>query len=123
MLRRKQIYEELYPETKQGGDRKSEEIRSRIPSFEKPSFVADTSEKTGRSETVIKEELQIAKNLEPEEKKVIREADLPKTDAIQLARMPQEERKPIIDLISKGEVKRVREVQPEPENRRFIWKK
>lgn len=116
LLRRKQIYEELYPETKREATLKQNLPKDGIRLTEKPSFVADTSEKTGRSETVIKEELQIAKNLEPEEKKVIREADLPKTDAIQLARMPQEERKPIIDLISKGEVKRVREVQPEPED-------
>lgn len=120
LLRRKQIYEELYPETKPSigtelvNKRWNTETDSDL--VKKPSFVSDTSEKTGRSETVIKEELQIAKNLEPEEKKVIREADLPKTDAIQLARMPQEERKPIIDLISKGEVKRIREVTPEPED-------
>jgi hypothetical protein len=118
LLRRKQIYEELYPETKAGqfGNKGGHVLEKTESDFSKPSFVADTSEKTGRSETVIKEELQIAKNLEPEEKKVIREADLPKTDTIQLARMPQEERKPIIDLISKGEVKRIREVKPEPED-------
>lgn len=116
LLRRKQIYEELYPETKREATLKQNLPKDGIRLTEKPSFVADTSEKTGRSETVIKEELQIAKNLEPEEKKAIREADLPKTDALQLARMPQEERKPIIDLISKGEIKRIREVKPEPED-------
>ena len=50
---RKEIYEELYPETKHGGDRKSKEIRVRIPQLDKPSFVADTSAKTGKSTRVI----------------------------------------------------------------------
>jgi ParB family chromosome partitioning protein len=118
LLRRKQIYETLYPETKVGqfGNKGGQVLEKTESDFSKPSFVTDTSEKTGRSETVIKEELQIAKNLQPEEKQIIREADIPKTDALQLARMTQEERKPVIDLIAKGEIKRIREVKPEPED-------
>lgn len=48
LARRKAIYEELYPETKHGGDRKSAEISKRHNAvLIKPSFVSDTAEKVG----------------------------------------------------------------------------
>lgn len=48
----------------------------------KPSFVSDTSSKTGVSTRVIHEELQIAKNILPEVQEVIKEKDIPKTQAL-----------------------------------------
>lgn len=109
LLRRKEIYEELYPETKHGmrngqTSKKTESDslpKDEIRQTDKPSFVEDTAKKTGRSETVIKEEIQIAKNLDEEEKEILKEKDVTKTDAIKLARMEPEERKPVINLFIK----------------------
>lgn len=111
LVRRKEIYEELYPWTKQGGDRKSEEYKSRIPTLEKPSFVEDTSNRTGRSETVIKEELKIGTNLDQEEKQMLRDQDINKTESIKLARMEPEERKPVFELFGTGQAKKVEEAK------------
>jgi ParB family chromosome partitioning protein len=68
-LERKGIYEGLHPETKQGGDRKSEKIKVRDPQFETPAFTNDTAKKTGVSSRVIHEEIQVAKTSPPPSKK------------------------------------------------------
>ena len=47
---RKAIYEELHPETKAGGDRKSEEAKSKRNDFALiPTFADDTAQKTNVS--------------------------------------------------------------------------
>lgn len=119
LKRKKEIYEELYPETKNGGDRKSEKFKRRNPTsdkiqnpqFDKPSFVKDTAEKTGKSETVIKEELQIAKKVIPEAKEVLKEKQIPKTEAVKLAREEPEIQKKIVPLFETGQVKKVEEAK------------
>lgn len=139
LRRKKKIYEELYPETRVGGDRKSEEFKRRNPTFDKeeelypetkreatlkqnlpkdgiqrtdkPSFVTDTAEKTGKSETVIKEELQIAKKVIPEAKEVLKEKQIPKTEAVKLAREEPEIQKKIVPLFEAGQAKKVEEAK------------
>lgn len=72
--RRKEIYEELYPETKREATLKqyrSAESAER----QKPAFTEDISKKTGISTRVIHEEIQIAKNLIPEVKAYIRKEE------------------------------------------------
>lgn len=108
LKRRKEIYEELYPETKVGGDKKSKEIKTRIPRSDKSSFVADTSDKTGRSKRVIQEDIQIAKNITPEVQEVIKEKDLSKTEALKLARMEPEKQKVIAEKIADGKATNIR---------------
>jgi ParB family chromosome partitioning protein len=110
LLRRKEIYEELYPETKREATLKQN--RNEIISERtKPSFVKDTAEKTGQSERTVEMEIQIAKNLDSEEKRIIKDQDINKTEAIKLARMDPEERKPVVELFSKGEVRKVEEAK------------
>jgi hypothetical protein len=52
ITRRKKLYEELYPETKGGGDRKSEKARSdrQNDDLKADRFTKDTASKTGKSE-------------------------------------------------------------------------
>ena len=46
LLRRKEIYEQIHPETRHGGDRKSEEIKAKkIRLDPAKSFVQDTAQK------------------------------------------------------------------------------
>jgi hypothetical protein len=73
LARRKEIYEEMYPETKQGGDRgKNQYTEWKEPKGNNyplpPSFVEDTAKKVNISESTIKQELQISSNLTPEMK-------------------------------------------------------
>lgn len=62
MAERKKLYEEIYPSTKKGGDRKSAvaKIKSQNPSAD--SFVEDTAKKTGKSKTTVKDSIRRAEN-------------------------------------------------------------
>ena len=92
LLRRKEIYESLHPETKNGGDRKSEKIRSaKCTSDFAKSFVDDTAEKLGVAPSTVRREIQTAKNLVPKAKEIIKGAKVTKSDALKLSRLPPEQ--------------------------------
>lgn len=111
--RRKEIYEEMYPQTKHNATFKGNQFRSESESDleQKPSFVKDTSNKTGKSETIIKEEILRARNLIPEAKELFREDTLNKTDATILAREEPEQQRKVINLITTGQAKKVDEAK------------
>jgi len=89
LLRRKDIYEELYPETKKGAINQHTKVLSAESADSKTSFVSDTANKTNISSRVIHEEIQIAKSLSPEAKEAVKTTDIPKTDALKLARLDE----------------------------------
>jgi N6-adenosine-specific RNA methylase IME4 len=99
--RKQEIYEDLYAETRNGGDRKSK-IRKRNPLSDKSSFVTDTSKRIDKSETVIREELHIAKNISTELKQQIKGTDIGKTDAFKISRMKPEEQIKVVEKIVDG---------------------
>ena len=73
---RKEIYELKYPETKQGvsqakGMNKS--IGNNVSELNSVTFVKDTAKKLDVSERKVEQELQIAKNIVPEVKEVIKQ--------------------------------------------------
>jgi len=90
LLRRKEIYEALHPESKNGGDRRSEGIRtSSCRSDSVSSFAQDTAEKLGVGRRTVERQVQIAKNLTSEAKDILRGADTPVTrkQALALSRL------------------------------------
>lgn len=61
LLRRKEIYETLHPETRNGGDCRSEKIRSaKCASDSAKSFVDDTAEKLGVAPSTVRRQRQKA---------------------------------------------------------------
>ena len=112
LLRRKEIYEELHPETKNGGDRKSEEIRiAKCKSdFQKP-FIQDTAEKLGVHPVTVARQIQTAKNLTPEAKDIIRNSgtDITKTDALKLSRLEPPQQEEAATQLAAGEIRSVDE--------------
>ena len=113
ILRKKVIYEEMYPDTKHGGDRNSESFKTTLCRFEKPSFSKDTSDKTGQSERNIQRSTQRAENLIPEAKPILREKDITKTEATTLARQEPEVQKRIIKILQEGKVETVNQAYQE----------
>lgn len=76
LARRKNIYEEVYPQTKRGGDRRSEDTKNQTADSAVWSFNKDTATKTGISERVIREDVQIANAIAPDVKEALRETPL-----------------------------------------------
>lgn len=115
LLRRKEIYEALHPETKNGGDKKSQEIRTRkarSDSFD--PFVADTAKKLGISRRTVEERIQTAKNLTPEVKEIIKgmDAPIPKKTALKISRLNPEQQKEVAGLLASKEIKSIKDYHP-----------
>lgn len=73
LARRKEIYEELYPESKQYSSEKQRQRDLKRPDgIIPPGFTAATASKTGLSQSTIQKEVQIAQNIAPEVKEAIR---------------------------------------------------
>ena len=114
LLRRKEIYEELHPEAKHGGDRKSEEIKTAKCKLDSAkSFVKDTAEKLGVNPSTVHRELQTAKNLTPEAKEIIRgsNAGITKTDALKLSRLAPDQQEQAATQLATGEIHSMNEYQ------------
>jgi len=113
--RRKEIYEQLYPETKHGGDRKSENFKwNQVPLDFKgnqipldssgptehepmPSFADDTAAKTGFTPRKIRQDIQLSRDLTDKAKKAIEDYNATKKEALQLSRMSPEKQNEIAD--------------------------
>ena len=108
LLERKQIYESLHPETKHGATGNK---GGKIVESDTLSFSTDVAKKTGVSKRTIEREVLIAESLPPEVKETVRKHDIPKTDALKLARMEPEKQKKVSDMIASGEAKSVIDAQ------------
>ena len=99
LLRRKEIYEELHPDTKAGtaGAKSTNEKRWGIATdpnsvATEKSFAADTAAKTGLVERTIRKKIQIAQNLTPEVKAVVKESGISEKNALKLAQIKDEDK-------------------------------
>lgn len=121
LLRRKEIYEALHPETKHGGDRKSERIKcAKCTLDSERSFVDDTAEKLGVNPSTIRRQVQTAKNMTPEAKTIIRDsgAKVTKKDAMKLSRLKPEQQKDAANQLAAQEIHSMAEYQPPEEPKR-----
>ncbi len=115
LLRRKEIYEALHPEAKHGGDKKSQEIRTRKARSDfSDSFVTDTAKKLGISRRTVEERIQTAKNLTPEAKEIIKgmDAPIPKKTALQISRLNPEQQKEVTGLLASKKIRSIAEYHP-----------
>ena len=117
LLRRKEIYETLHPETKEGiaqaismnrtlGNNVSDKM-----SVTSKSFVQDTAEKLGVVPRTIERQIQTAKNLTPETKEIIKKSDqkISKETALKLSRLGPEQQKEAAALLAAKEIRTVDE--------------
>lgn len=112
LLHRKELYEMLHPETRQGGDRKSKTIKTTKSRFDgAKSFTQDTAEKLGVTPRTIERQIQVAKNLGEEAKKIILDSkvNLSKQEMQKLSRLEPMQQKEAALLFAAKEIKNIEE--------------
>lgn len=89
LLKRKQIYETLHPETRQGMRNGQTSKTDNLSVLETKSFTQDTADKLGVSPRTVERQVQIAKNLTPDAKDIIQSSGkkITKGDALKLSRL------------------------------------
>lgn len=115
LLRRKEIYETLHPETKAGLSQAAgmnramgNNVAEKMSATLKP-FVEDTANKLGVTPRTIRRQIQAAKNLTPEAKELIRHADIPKETTLKLSRLAPKQQEEAASLIVSGKIKSIDE--------------
>jgi len=90
LLRRKEIYETLHPETRQGMRNGQTSKNENLSLLGAKPFSQDTAEKLGVSKRTVEQLIQTARDLTPEAKKIIRDADskITKGNALKISRLP-----------------------------------
>jgi DNA modification methylase len=118
--KRKEIYEIIYPQTKQGNNLKISKrdekghIKTSLPDTGTlvksiPTFVESTSKITKQSKAKISEEIHLANTIIPEVKEQIKRLELPKVEAIKIAKMEPAQQKAVMKKIESGEAKKATE--------------
>ena len=92
LLRRKELYEMLHPETRQGMRNGQTSKNANLASLETKSFAQDTSEKTGMSKRTVSRLLQIANNMTQDAKRIVQASDLTQDTALKISRSPMTSR-------------------------------
>ena len=109
LLRRKEIYESLHPET-QHGKRNGQTSKNEESSFlEAKPFTQDTAEKLGVSRRTVEKKIKIARDLVPEAKKIVAEHSIGSESALKLARLPAERQAAAAVMLAEGKIKSVEE--------------
>ena len=114
LLRRKEIYEILHPETRQGkrnGQTSKTDTGSVLGT---KSFSQDTAEKLGVTPRTVERKVQIAKNLTPEVKGIVDQHRIGFRNALKLSRLAPDQQEEAADQLVSGTIKSVDEYHPVP---------
>lgn len=115
LLRRKKLYELLYPETKRGGDRKSSKIKARNSHFDPVlSFAEDTSKTLNMSKRTVQERIQTAKNLTPEAERILdgMDKEVSNSTALKISRLKPEQQTEAAGLLASKKIRSIAEYHP-----------
>ncbi len=113
LLRRKELYEMLHPETRQGMRNGQTAKNATLASLETKSFAQDTAEKTGMSKRTVSRLLQIANNMTQDAKRIVQASDLTQDTALKISRLPDDQQAEAASLLAAGTVQSVEQYQQE----------
>ena len=115
LLRRKEIYETLHPETRVGISQAAgmnravgNNVAEKMSATLKP-FVEDTATKLGVTPRTVRRQIQAARNLTPEAKELIRHTDIPKETTLRLSRLAPNQQAEAASLLVSGKIKSIDE--------------
>ena len=117
LKRRKDIYEELYPETKAGtaqaigmNKAKGNNVSCNLQSTRK-SFIEDTADVTGSHPSTIARHIKVASELVPEAKEILRGAKKPVSSSTlkKISKLPPPQQEEASSLLVSGEIRTVDE--------------
>jgi len=112
LTRRKEIYEMLHPETRQG-HRNGQTSKTALSAvLETKPFAVDTSEKTGQSVRTIREKIQVANKLTPEAKEIVKKGAIGMKSAIKISRLAPDQQKDAASKLAAKEIRSVDEYHP-----------
>ena len=111
LLRRKEIYETLHPETKRGMRNGQTSKSDKMSFLETKSFAQDTAEKLGVVPRTVERQIQTAKNLTQEAKEIIKNADkkISKKEALKLSRLEPEDQTEAARLLTTQQIRNMGE--------------
>lgn len=111
LLRRKEIYETLHPETKRGMRNGQTSKSDKMSFLETKSVAQDTAEKLGVVPRTVERQIQTAKNLTQEAKEIIKNADkkISKKEALKLSRLEPEDQKEAARLLTTQQIRNMGE--------------
>ena len=133
LLRKKEIYEILYPETKasyngggfKGNQHKKEVTGTVLATTQRKSFVDDTADKMQITPSSIRKKIQIAKGLTPEVKNIVKENKIGEKNSLKLVRIKEpEKQKEAAEKLAAGKPIEEQPVfqKPSPEEFKNIFK-
>ena len=117
LKRRKDIYEELYPETKAGtaqaigmNKAKGNNVNCNLQSTRK-SFIEDTAGVTGSHPSTIARHIKVASELSPEAKEILRGAKKPVSSSTlkKISKLPPPQQEEVSSLLVSGEIQTIDE--------------
>lgn len=114
LARRKEIYEQLHPETRQGQRNGQTSKNETVSVLDTKPFTQDTAEKLGVSPRSIEQKIQVAKNLTPEVKEIVKEHDIGFKNALKLSRLAPEQQEEAATQLADGTIHSVDEYRPAP---------
>ena len=93
LLRRKELYEAIHPETRQGQRNGQTAKNDNLTVLQAKPFSEDTADKLGVSKRTVERLVQTAANLTPEAKKIIRDSDakITKRAALKISKLPPDQ--------------------------------
>jgi len=106
LLRRKEIYETLHPETRKGQRNGKTSLKSENTSLLRTkSFTQDTADKLGIVKRTVERQIQAAKNLTPEARAILLHSDISKENLLKISRLKPKLQSDAAKLFVSGRVK------------------
>lgn len=118
LLRRKEIYETLHPETRHGMRNGQTAKNANLATLETKSFAEDTAEKTGMSKRAVSRLLQIANNLTGDARRIVEAHNMTQDTALKLFRLQHDEQVEAASMLAAGTMQSVEQYQEYQRERR-----